>query len=265
MASGSQSLGTGYNNASTDSLGLISGATGGSPQGIYAESSAQEYPLGTRRQFEDGRAYRYSKAVAAITAAKVVSTDSVQLIAADTNGTFTAASAGAKSITVSDSTLGSATADLYAGAYFGNITNLEQYRIKGNTAASSNSVTFSLYDGIVTAVASSDDYIITPNPYSSVITATVGTGDTDYDRVVGIAPRAITSGYYFWLQTAGVGFALAEAAAAIVLGDTVALSDSTAGTIQTSDAGADERIIGQALGAAATSKSCPILIHGLGD
>ena len=261
MASGSQSLGTGYNNASTDSLGLISGATGGSPQGIYAESSTQEYPLGTRRQFEDGRAYRYSKAVAAITAAKVVSTDSVQLIAADTNGTFTAASAGAKSITVSDSTLGSATADLYAGAYFGNITNLEQYRIKGNTAASSNSVTFSLYDGIVTAVASSDDYIITPNPYSSVITATVGTGDTDYDRVVGIAPRSITSGYYFWLQTAGMAFALNDAAAAVVLGDNLQLSDSTAGTVQTQDAGYDTPEIGQAMGAAAASKSVPFILN----
>ena len=261
MASGSQSLGTGYNNASTDSLGLISGATGGSPQGIYAESSTQEYPLGTRRQFEDGRAYRYSKAVAAITAAKVVSTDSVQLIAADTNGTFTAASAGAKSITVSDSTLGSATADLYAGAYFGNITNLEQYRIKGNTAASSNSVTFSLYDGIVTAVASSDDYIITPNPYSSVITATVGTGDTDYDRVVGIAPRSITSGDYFWLQTAGMAFALNDAAAAVVLGDNLQLSDSTAGTVQTQDAGYDTPVIGQAMGAAAASKSVPFILN----
>ena len=229
MPSGSQSLGTGYNNASTDSLGLISGATGGSPQGIYAESSAQEYPLGTRRQFEDGRAYRYSKAVAAITAAKVVSTDSVQLIAADTDGTFTAASAGAKSITVSDSTLGSAT--------------------------------FSLYDGIVTAVASSDDYIITPNPYSSVITATVGTGDTAYDRVVGIAPRSITSGYYFWLQTAGIAFALNDAAAAVVLGDNLQLSDSTAGTVQTQDTGIDTPVIGQAMGAAATSKSVPFMLN----
>ena len=122
-------------------------------------------------------------------------------------------------------------------------------------------MTFSLYDGIVTAVASSDDYMITPNPYSSVITATVGTGDTDYDRVVGIAPMSITSGYYFWLQTAGIAFALNDAAAAVVLGDNLQLSDSTAGTVQTQDAGYDTPVIGQAMAAAATSKCVHFMLN----
>jgi len=261
MASGSQSLGTGYNNASTDSLGLISGATGGSPQGIYAESSSQEYPLGMKKTFEDGRVFRYAKSSSAITAGFTVSTDSVQLIAADTDGTFTAASAGAKSITVSDSTLGSATVNLYAGAYFGNITNKEQYRIKSNTAAVSNSVTFALYDGIVTAVTSSDDYIITPNPYGSVIKATVPGGS--YDRIVGVAHFSITSGYYFWLQTAGSAFALSSAA--IALGDEVENSTGTAGTIQTDDAGADTVGIGICTGASDSATMTPIMITQLGD
>jgi hypothetical protein len=253
-------FGGGSTNNGSVSLG---GSINGIAQGIYEESSAQKGPLGAKLEFDDGRVYRYSKAVAAITAGKVVSTDNVQLIAADTNGTFVAASAGATEITLTDSTLSSATANLYSGAYLGNITNLEQYRIRSNTAASSNKVIFQLYDGIVTAVATSDDYQITPNPYASVITATVIDGD--YDRVVGIAPRGITSGYYFWLQTGGVAYALNDAAAAVTLGVMVAISDSTAGSIQISDAGVDEQIIGYAVGAAAASKPCPIMLTGLGD
>ena len=249
----------GGGNTNNGSAGL--GSIHGISQSIYAESSAQKGPLGAKLEFDDGRVFRYSKAVAAITAGKVVSTDNVQLIAADTNGTWVAAAAGSTEVAVTDATLNSATANLYSGAYLGNITNLEQYRIKSNTAASSSKVTFQLYYGIATAIATSDDYQITPNPYASVITSTVIDGD--YDRVVGIAPRSITSGYYFWLQTGGVAYALNEAAAAVTLGVMVASSDSTAGSIQISDAGVDEQIIGYAVGAAAASKPCPIMLTGL--
>ncbi len=253
----------GFGGGSTNNGSTGPGGITGISQGVYEESSSQRGPLGAKLEFDDGRVFRYSKSSAAITAGKVVSTDNVQIIAADTNGTFTAASAGATTITLSDSTLSSATANLYSGAYLGNITNLEQYRIKSNTAAVSNVVTFQLYDGIVTAFATSDDYQITPNPYASVITATVIDGS--YDRVVGIAPRAATSGYYFWLQTGGVAYALNDAGAAVTLGVMVAVSDSTAGSIQISDAGVDELVIGHAVGAAATEKPCPIMITGLGD
>lgn len=228
-------------------------------QGIYEESSEAKFAIGEKLELGDNRVFRYAYASAAITVGKCVSTDSVQLIAADDNGTFTAASAGATSITVSDSTLGSATKDLYAGGYFGNITNGEQYRIKANTAAVSNSVTFTLYDPIVTAVAATDDYILTPGPYNGVITATVGGGA--YDRVVGINPIAVTSGYYFWLQTKGIAFALNDAADAVVLGDNLQLSDSTAGAVQTQDTGIDTPVIGQAMGAAAASKSVPFILN----
>lgn len=228
-------------------------------QGIYAESSTPKFAIGEKLELGDNRVFRYSYASAAIVSGLCVSTDNAQLIAADTNGTFTAASAGATSITVSDSTLGSATKDLYAGAYFGNLTNKEQYRIKSNTVAASNIVTFTLYDPIVTAVASSDDYIITPGPYNGVITATVGGGA--YDRVVGINPLAITSGYYFWLQTKGIAFALNDSDNAVVIGDPLMLGTTVAGSVQIKDTGVDTPVIGQAMGAAATSKYVPIMLN----
>ena len=212
-------------------------------QGIYEESSYAKFDLGEKLELIDGRVFRYAYASAAISSGLAVSTDSVQLIAADTNGTFTAAAAGATSITVNDATLGSATEDLYAGAYFGNITNGEQYRIKSNTAAASNVVTFTLYDPIVTAVAATDDYMITPSIYN-VITATIAGGS--YDRVVGVNPIAVTSGYYFWLQTAGIAFVKADESA-IAMGDMLQLSDGQAGTVQTDDGGTDTIYVGQAV------------------
>ena len=181
------------------------------------------------------------------------------MIVADADGVFTAAGAGSTEISVTDATLSSVALNHYAGGYLGNITNGEQYRIKSNTAASSNLVTFTLYDGIATAVAATDDYMLYGGPYNGVITATVAGGA--YDRVVGVNPIAVTSGYYFWLQTRGIAFALNDEAAAVVLGDNLQLSDSTAGTVQTQDTGIDTPVIGQAVGAAAASKHVPFMLN----
>ena len=248
------------NDAHDYTINRIGGTGKGSKngQGLYEESSTPKFAIGAKLELGDNRVFRYSYASAAITVGKVVSTDSAQLIVADADGVFVAAAAGSTEISVTDATLSSVALNHYAGGYFGNITNGEQYRIKSNTAASSNKVTFTLYDGIATAVAASDDYMLYGGPYNGVITATVAGGD--YDRVVGINPIAVTSGYYFWLQTRGIAFALNDAAAAVVLGDNLQLSDSTAGTVQTQDTGIDTPVIGQAVGAAAASKHVPFML-----
>ena len=249
------------NDAHDYTINRIGGAGKGSKngQGLYEESSTPKFAIGANLELGDNRVFRYSYASAAITVGKVVSTDSAQLIVADTDGVFTAAGAGSTEISVTDATLSSVALNHYAGGYLGNITNGEQYRIKSNTAASSNLVTFTLYDGIATAVAATDDYMLYGGPYNGVITATVAGGA--YDRVVGVNPIAVTSGYYFWLQTRGIAFALNDAAAAVVLGDNLQLSDSTAGTVQTQDTGIDTPVIGQAVGAAAASKHVPFMLN----
>tara|TARA_Y100001951_G_C11297031_1_gene276424 strand:+ start:3071 stop:3847 length:777 start_codon:yes stop_codon:yes gene_type:complete len=223
-------------------------------QGIMEESSTQKASMGEKLEFSDGRVFRYAKASAAISSGLVVSTDDVYKVDADTNDTFVAQAAG--STTFKLSARSGDSLDEYAGAYFGNITNGEQYRIKSNTASATvdgvaNTVIFTLYDPLKTAIAATDDYLITPNPYASVITATVSGGTTDYDRAVGVTPIAISSGYYFWLQTKGIAFVKADAAAAITKGTPVTLSDSTAGTVQDQDALA-ENVIGICVTAAAT-------------
>lgn len=230
MASGSQSLGTGYNNASVQGLSLISGATGGSPQGIYEESSTQEYPIGQLREFEDGRCFRYSSFAAATAAGLLVSTDVSATCVAKTNNIAAVAAIGATEVVLTDAgVLGSATKNQYAGAILhaaGDSGEGYQYKIKSNTAASSNAVTFTLYDGLVIALSASSDVAITGSLYNTVRAATAG---TDY-IVAGVTTRVMQSGYYGWIQTAGVSTILCDGAAAIA--SNLTLSDGVAGAVQ---------------------------------
>ena len=246
MASGSQDLGTGYNNATTESLGLISGATGGSPQSIYEESSTQEYPIGTKREFEDGRVFRYASFAAACNAGILVSQDVSATSITEQDGKLTAAAIGATEVTYTDSgTVGSATANQYAGGYL-HITDDAgegyQYRIKSNTAASSNAVTFTLYDGLVVAVTTATDVAVTGNLYNQVRGADFTNGAKVDCTVAGVTARSFTSGYYGWIQTNGVATVLSDGA--IAYGVMVAGSDGVVGAVHTADTDALEIVVG---------------------
>ena len=234
MASGSQSLGTGYNNASVQGLSLISGATGGSPQGIYEESSTQEYPIGQLREFEDGRCFRYSSFAAATAAGLLVSTDVSATCVAKTNNIAAVAAIGATEVVLTDAgVLGSATKNQYAGAILhaaGDSGEGYQYKIKSSTAASSNAVTFTLYDGLVIALSVSSDVAITGSLYNGVVTATHGTDPI----LAGVTTRVMQSGYYGWIQTAGVATILCEDTPDV--GDNLTLGDTAAGSVQKKDA-----------------------------
>ena len=115
----------------------------GSPQGIYEESSTQEYPIGTKREFEDGRVFRYASFGAATAAGVLVSQDVSATAVVEIENVATAAAVGATEVILTDSgTLGSATANQYAGAYLHTVDDAGEgytYRIKSNTAASKSS------------------------------------------------------------------------------------------------------------------------------
>lgn len=260
MPSGSQDLGTGYNNATTESLGLISGATGGSPQGIYEESSTQEYPIGTKREFEDGRVFRYASFGAATAAGVLVSQDVSATAVVEIENVATAAAVGATEVILTDSgTLGSATANQYAGAYLHTVDDAGEgytYRIKSNTAASSNAVTFTLYDGLVVAVTTATDVAITGNLYNTVVAATAA---TDY-VIAGVTARVMQSGYYGWVQTAGVATILADGT--IAIGQNLTLSDGVAGAVQAKDA-ETEPLVGFATFAPDTTGHVGVVLQGI--
>lgn len=208
-------------------VGRIGGAGN---QGIYEESSTAKHNLGEKLELSDGRIFRYASFAAATGAGLLVSQDVSATAIVATDGKLTAASAGATEVTYTDSsTVGSATKDQYAGGYLHIEDDAGEgycYRIKSNTAASSNAVTFTLYDALQVAVTTATDVAVTGNPYSQV-RAAVGTADY---IVAGVTPIAFTVNYYGWIQTRGVSTVLNVGGAGI--GETLMLGDATEGATE---------------------------------
>ena len=243
-------------------IGRVGGEGLGSKngQGIYTESSTARYPIGQKLELADGRVFRYGYTAAAINRGLLVSQDVSATAIVESDGKLTAASAGATEVTYTDSgTVGSATLNQYAGGYL-HITDDAgegfQYRIKSNTAASSNAITLTLYDPIKVALTTASDIAIVGNLWYNVVGATAG---TDY-IIAGVTPIAFTSGYYGWFQTAGVATILADGS--IAIGDNLTLSDGVAGAVQLKDA-ETEPLVGLAAYAPDNTGHVGVVVQGL--
>ena len=239
-------------------LNKVGGA--GTKQGIYAESSTPKHAIGEKVELADGRCFRYVYTAAAINPGLLVSQDVSATAIVESDGKLTAAAANATEVTYTDSgTVGSATANQYAGGYL-HITDDagegHQYRIKSNTAASSNAVTFTLYDGLVVAVTTDTDVGVTGSLYHNVVGATAGTDGV----IAGVTTRGLTSNYYGWVQTAGVATILADGSIAIY--DNLTLSDGVAGAVQLKDA-ETEPLVGYATFAPDNTGHVGVVIQGL--
>ena len=164
-------------------------------QGIFEESSTPKHPLGEKVELSDGRVFRYASIAATTAAGDIVSQDVSATAVVEKENGMTAAAVGATEVIITDSsTLGSATANQYAGGYLHTIDDAGEgytYRIKSNTAASSNAVTFTLYDAVQVAITTATDAAITGNLYGKVRPAL---GSADY-IAAGVAPRAFTADY----------------------------------------------------------------------
>ena len=193
------------NNGSVGVGGSINGVT----QGIYEESSTQLAPLGSKLEFDDGRIFRYTKSAAAITIGLVCGNDYSDGLLAETDNFTVSGSAGDREFAMTGGgSEFSTTAEAYAGSYivFSDGTGAGQYfRIKDHTTASRDKITFQLYDKLVTAPGSDTDIIIVGNPYGAVLAADGTSAGHNTDSFsVGVNPIAISSGYYFWMQTRGI-------------------------------------------------------------
>ena len=240
--------------------GAIQGPSDGVSQGLLEESSVQQGPVGALRELNDGRRFRYAYFASATAAGLLVSQDVSATAVVETDNIVTAADAGATKVTITDSgTLGSAPADQYAGAYLHTTDDAGEgytYRIRGNTAASSNAVDFNLYDGLVIAVTTATDVGITGSLWGSVHGATAG---TDY-IVSGVTARVMQAEYYGWVQTTGVCTILADGS--IAIGDNLTLSDGVAGAVQVKDA-ETEPLGGQATFAPDNTGHVGVRLYGL--
>lgn len=208
--------------------------------GIYEEESTQSAgAIGQRKYFDDGRTFRYSYYVAAVTVGKLAAQDFSVTGFASIDGKFTDSGGTAKDdyattddtiyLTDTDTFGTDAAADVYAGGYL-QITDAAgegyNYRIKSNdvgTAAGLMKIV--LHDDLQVALDSETSCGVIGNMYRNLRTATT----TDI-MVAGVTPLAATAEYYSWLQTWGVCNCLADASAGTLAAGAIAvLSDGVAG------------------------------------
>jgi hypothetical protein len=237
-------------------LTRIGGAGG---QGIYEESSTPKHRIGEKLELSDGRTFRYSYFSTATAQGLLASQDLSATAIVESDGKLTAAAIGATEVTYTDSgTVGSATLNQYAGGYL-HITDDAgegyQYRIKSNTAASSNAITFTLYDGLEVAVTTDTDVAVTGSLWNNLI----GASATDY-VVCGVTPISFTVNYYGWVQTRGIATVLADGT--ITAGGNLTLSDGVTGAIQAKDA-ETEPLVGYAAYAPDTTGYAGVVLQNM--
>jgi len=170
-------------------------------QSIYEQSETAKGSLGTKITVGD-KVFRYAKnGAAALAAGKVACAPS--LVAADQILAVAVVSAGGKTITVTGGASTAITANAYqdgeavvnAGANAG-LT----FRVKKNSAVATTATgTITLYDSLPVALNATDKVQLVLNKYAGVVV-----GSQALDTPVGVAPIAVTTGNYFWLQTAGI-------------------------------------------------------------
>ena len=240
-------------------------------QGLYAESSTAKHNLGEKLELADGRCFRYCYFDAAVTVGKMVAPDMSTASAVEiSDGVIATGTAGSSVVTITGSGSSGPPADFqgvsanqYSGSYL-HITDGAgegfTYRIKSNGAASSDAVEFTLYDPIVTALATgASDFAISPGLFKNVH-VTDATHGTVVDYIpVGVTVRGVTAEYYAWVQTKGAGTVLADGT--ITLANRLTLSDGTNGAVQLKDAEVEVEI-GYALATVATGEYAPVMLNG---
>ena len=180
-------------------------------QSIYKTSSVQLAALGSRKVVGD-RVFRYAKASGGAGAGDLCEFNGTVLDSVTAGGTNVA---GGKTFTwYAATTIG---ANDYAEGYLacqsGTAANMGQfYRVKSHDAiAKTCTGTLNLYDELKITADIVDEWILGKNMYASVVECTSGASHIP----IGVAPVAVTTNDYFWLQTWGPCMVKAGTAAAL--------------------------------------------------
>ena len=260
---------------------IVSGSSGGTDTAALSSTELKyrglninqvgqvEIKLGPRK-FVLGRA----AANTAVGPALLVSADfSANCIAEFDNPTVSGGTAGSQSLTLTSASLSAVTKDQFINGFLNTTDDAGEgfmYAIKSNTVASTNAVTFSLYDPIAVAMTTATtDFSIIGNPYDHLVNATAATDN----NVIGVCVADVNADgsgiyQYCWVQTAGPALIVADAAVAIAKGDILTLSSNHAGNVMqlgesddTAEDLAAESLIGYAMDTPDDTGHCPVWLQ----
>mgnify|MGYP001579392465 CR=1 FL=1 len=169
-------------------------------QSVFDSSSVQLADLGSRKVVGD-RVFRYAKAGVAVSAGAFCRYNGETLVSTAVGGAVTQP-AGLKTFTITAAT--AIVKDTYAEGYIlcvagATDSNLGMiYKIKSNALGSSaGTCVLTLFDEIKYTVKLTSTWRVAQSPYINVSTSNAAAAD------VGVAPIALTTSDFFWLQTWG--------------------------------------------------------------
>ena len=218
-------------------------------QGIYEVSATQAHKLGAIYEKADGRTFRYARAGATQLAKNLVNAAAAPDAQAITSTIQTAYGAGVGDVTfdvlltTGNGWSNNSLIDGWLHVSDGGASMGDLYEIKSNKWTTSDtvmSVTLADPNGLVRAIAATDDVIL----YANQMAATVVSPTNPVSDVAGVALTIVPVNYYYWAQYRGLCSILVDGTDTIVAGDVVSLSDSVAGTIHLNDAAADDVQVG---------------------
>lgn len=219
-------------------------------QGIYEQSLTQQHRLGERLKL-GARTFHYTYAGGTLSAGVFVeaaalggATTTLQ----NTQAVTVAAAIGATRVYVNALTTAQTAdvfADGYAAFYDAGASDAYTYLVKGNSAlaTSGTSSYIDLYDELHIALNTDDQVSLITNPYKAVVTGSSTSALAG--AVMGVPPIAVTSTYYFWLQTWGPCAVMISAA--LDFDEYITISDTTAGYFEPDSASALTNVLGQTL------------------
>ena len=191
----------------------------GKGESVYKQSTVKTHMLGTRWALPDGRVYHYAQAGAAIVIGRVVGhiakpSAFITDVLPSSATPRTTAQWDANERTIHIATTASATTSIhvwpnrYDDGYIwvtdqageGQILQVKSHDVSTSTADSD--VSFTMYEEelLTVALTTATQFGLCENLYKNVV---IHLGTTGAGPALGVAPRAVTSGRYFWLQTWG--------------------------------------------------------------
>lgn len=220
------------------------------PQDVFSSYATQGTDLGAFATTNDGRIFRYAKAgVAPLVPGTVVQAPAQ--VTGNQNLAVVAASAGAKTVVISDST--TVVAGALTGGYLATTTGTGygySYKISGNSASTASSLTVYLEDAVVVGLSATDSKVdLTASPFNGVIISPT----TASSSPLGVAVSAIPAGYFGWVQSHGSSIVTASGALTVGLG--VCTSVGTAGNVVLATSAITTPVIGTALTAVSANES----------
>lgn len=221
-------------------------------------SSTKVHDLGTICETADGRVYRYSRAGAVDLSAGKITIGAPKVANHTNNAVATAAAVGDRSVNI---TLAGATATTL-GQYDDGFLVVNDsagvgaaYRIEGTPVISgSGTGRIQISEAVATALTTSSKVSLVPNTFADTIISSSAVA-----FFCNGAPNvAVTAGYYYWSQTAGIASILSDGV--VTKGAGAIISDAVNGAVEVEVAGTVTQRVGWAPEATVDAKYYPIYL-----